>query len=214
MKPLSPMQDDIQETHDEQTPLNFIAEVLDEGDFPVVYQEAGEQSPVEQVFVPFEHEKEALSSSLQILFINDLVKTLGIDQEEEEDEVQLLQFFLLCPFQCTADTVREVALFILALNRILPVGAFGLSQKEGTIYFQYVLALEDQGDALDPDLILEVVSMINMFVLEFIENISLVAKGEKTSDALLKEMEEKGMALPPLGFPKEAEGQASATTQD
>ncbi len=206
------MQDDIRTETDEQTPLNFIAEVLDEGDFPVVYQEAGEQSPVEQVFVPFEHEKEALSSTLQILFINDLTKTLGV--EEEEDEVQLLQFFILFPFQCKEETVRDVALFILALNRILPVGSFGLSQKECTIYYQYILALEDQGDALAPDLILEVVSMINMFVLEFIENISIVAKGEKTAEVLLKEMEEKGMTLPPLGFPKEAEEQASPQTQD
>lgn len=205
------MQDDITPEHDEQTPLNFIAEVLDEGDFPVVYQEAGDQSPVEQVFVPFEHDREELSATLQILFINDLTKTLGV--EEEEDEIQLLQFFILFPFQCREETVREVALFILALNRILPIGSFGLSQKECTIYYQYVLALEDQGDALDPDLILEVVSMINMFVLEFIENISLVAKGEKTAEALLKDMEDKGMTLPPLGFPKEAEGEANPQTQ-
>lgn len=187
-----------------QTPLNFIAEVLEDADFPVVFQEKNQDSPVEQVFVPFEHEKEELSGALQILFINDLTKTLGVEEEDEEDdEVQLLQFFLLCPFQCKAETCSEVALLLLALNRVLPIGSFGLSQKEHTIYFQYVLALEDQDDALNPVVILEVVSMINMFVLEFIESVSLVAKGEKTAEALLQEMEAKGMVLPPLGFPKQ-----------
>ncbi len=187
-----------------QTPLNFIAEVLEDADFPVVFQEKNENSPVEQVFIPLEHDKEELSGALQILFINDLTKTLGVTEEDEdEDDVQLLQFFMLCPFQCKAETCSEVALLILALNRILPIGAFGMSQKEHTIYFQYVLALEDQEDAVNPMVILEVVSMISMFVIEFIESIALVAKGEKTADALLEEMEAKGMVLPPLGFPQQ-----------
>lgn len=193
------------DNHPNQTPLNFIAEVLEDADFPVVFQEADKDSPVEQVFVPLEHDKEELSGALQILFINDLTKTLGIAQEDEDDdELQLLQFFLLCPFQCKAETCSEVALFILALNRILPIGSFGMSQKEHTIYFQYVLALEDQDEALNPVVILEVVSMISMFVSEFIEGIACVAKGEKTSAALLEEMEAKGMVLPPLGFPEKA----------
>lgn len=187
-----------------QTPLNFIAEILEDADFPIVFQEANENSPVEQVFVPLEHDKEELSGALQILFINDLTKTLGVaEEDEDEDDVQLLQFFMLCPFQCKVETCSEVASLILSLNRILPIGSFGMSQKEHTIYFQYVLALEDQEDAVNPMVVLEVVSMISMFVLEFIESIALVAKGEKTADVLLQEMEAKGMVLPPLGFPQQ-----------
>lgn len=186
------------------TPLAELASILEEADFPVVYQEADDKSPVEQIFIPLEGQTEEQDLILQMLFVNDLVDSMGVtdkeDKDEEDEDAQLLQFFIYLPFETPPEKRADLALFLMTINRLLPVGAFGLSHKEGTVYYQYILASEDK--EVSPLVALEVVSMISMFILEFVPKIQLVAEGNQDCESMIKKMEEEGITLPPLSSAK------------
>lgn len=182
-----------------ETPLAELASVLTEAEFPVVHQTVDEKSPVEQIFVPIALDDDN-DLILQVLFVNDLVESMGVTDKESDDEeaeeAQLLQFFIYFPFQAKAEKRADLALFLMAINRLLPIGAFGVGHLEGTVYYQYILTNEDQ--YVSPLVILELVSMISMFIPEFFSKIASVAEGEETGEAVLEAMAKNGIVIPPL----------------
>lgn len=182
------------------TPLQTIAKDLESKDFATYSPEVSKDNPFEQLYVSLGQDESERDFILQLVFVNDLASAMGVEQDS--DDPFLLQFFLSFPFLAKKTTVNETALLALTLNRIIPLGAIGLSQAEGTLYFQYVLACPD--DKPSSILIEEVVSMIGMFVTEFAPKLELVATGKKKSKEVVDEMEKLGLKIPPVMPPPNA----------
>ena len=177
-----------------QPPLDRIAKTLEADDFAVYLNEKSEEVPFDQLFISLGEDEQKRPFVLQMLFVNDLTNIMEL--EEKEEDAALLQHFLTFPFTASPITVPELSKLVLMLNRIIPIGAFGLDINQGTLYFQYVLASKDR--EVNKTVILETVSMIGMFVMEFAKKLEAVATGEKCAQEIIKSLEEVGLFIPPL----------------
>lgn len=187
---------------DSETPLSKISKILQDDDFATFMPEVSEENPIEQLYVSLGQDSQKRDLILQMLFINDLASKMGM--EEEPEDAVLLQCFLAFPVVCKQEHIGEIAKLMVTLNRIIPIGALGTSLKEGTLYYQYVLALETR--EAPAKVILEVISMIGMFTMEFADKLAAVARGQKTCDNIICELEEAGLTIPPVMPPPGAEG--------
>lgn len=177
-----------------QTPLSRLGDILKKDDFVVHLNEKGPEIPFEQLFVSLGEDAQDRPFILQMLFVNDLAGIMKL--EEKAEDATLLQHFLIFPFIANAMTVPELSKLILMLNRIIPLGAFGLDVNRGTPYYQYILAAPDR--EINQTVALEAVSMIGMFTMEFASKLEAVASGEKKAQDVIKELEEIGLFIPPL----------------
>lgn len=172
--------------------LEAIAEYLKAEEFPVYLPKPTPDLQLDQLYVGLFKDEAGRDYVLQVVYVNDLAKSTGVTAEE--NEILLLQFFVSFPFKAEQTFLGDISSLILTINRILPLGAFGLSQKEGTIYFQYILASETK--QISKLVSVEVTNIIGMFVKEFAPKLASVATGEKTVDEVLKEMESTGLVIP------------------
>lgn len=174
--------------------LALIENILKEEDFATFLMPISEDNLFERLFVSLGQDDKSRDFTLQIHFINDVTNALGVDDDPED--AFILQFFLLLPYNIPHNKVNEASRVILTLNRILPVGAFGLSEDDGLAYFQYNLACEER--TVSEKVIKEVVSIIGFFSSEFSARIEQVAEGKITREALIQELAQAGIQFPSL----------------
>jgi hypothetical protein len=179
------------------TPLRLIQEVVEDLEYETEYLAPEEQIPYERLHVLLGIDRENRASKLQLHFINDVALAVsGAEDLEETHDAVLLQFMLLFPGRVDAGYFGALAEYLLQLNRILPVGAFGISQPDGTVYYQYILALPER--EVDENVLIEVIQMIDFFVGRFRLNIDRVSRGVATAAVVLDELRGEGLAPPPL----------------
>ena len=180
------------------TPLTAIQEVIEELDYRTIYLPAEESAPFERLHVLIGNDAQERPLTLQLCFINDIALAVGgTEDEEDTHDAILLQFMLLLPALTQAGRFAEVAEYLLQINRILPIGAFGISRPDGTVYFQYTLALAER--EVDDNVLLEVVQMADVFVNKFEGNITGVSSGTLRAATAIQALVEEGIVPPPLG---------------
>ena len=154
----------------------------------------------ESLYIPLDVEDEAHPEreyGLEVFFINDVLEAFG-DQEEDEDAI-IAQFMLILPFRIPVDYYLDTLRYCGVANRMLPIGAFGLSEQDGAVYLRYCLATESR--AIPQVVLLEVVSAMEYSCKEYGSQFEKISKGELTVDEYLREMEASGHALPPVVDP-------------
>lgn len=174
--------------------LSLLNNILKEEDFATFLMPVSEDNLFERLFVSLGQDDKSRDFTLQIHFINDVTNALGVDDDPED--AFILQFFLLLPYTIAKNQINEVSRVILTLNRILPVGSFGLSEDDGLAYFQYNLTCAER--TVDEKVLKEVVSIIGFFSSEFSVRIEQAAEGKITRDALIQELAQAGIQFPSL----------------
>jgi len=180
------------------THLTAIQEVIEDLDYRTIYSPPEESAPFERLSVLIGNDAQQRPLTLQLYFINDIAFAVGGGEDEEDThDAIFLQFMLLLPTPVQADRFGEVAEYVLLINRILPVGAFGISRPDGTVYFQYSLGLAER--EVDENVLDEVVQMIEVFVNKFEGNIAEISSGKMRAAAAIQALTEEGVVPPPLG---------------
>ena len=173
-------------------------EVIEDHDYSVTHSPPGEGAPFERLHVLLGVDSGERPLSLQLYFINDAELAVGGGENQDDTlDAILLQFALLFPTPVAAGNSPGVMEYLMHINRILPVGAFGVSPPDGIIYYQYNLALPEHD--VDENVLIEVVQMSDFFVNRFLENIGKVSVGILTAESALQQMRDEGLFPPPIG---------------
>lgn len=175
------------------SPLKTIQTLLDQNDFETFFHEKSENQPFESLEVILESLEEGNDNEykLSLHYVNEIAQAFGAVDEAED--IQLLEFFTEFPGAIQSGAFNEVARLILNLNRMLPVGNFGINEVNQSVYFQYNLGLDTV--SITEVLLLEVLGMIHFFIHDLVPNILLVAEGKLTCEAYLKSFEEMGLSF-------------------
>jgi Putative bacterial sensory transduction regulator len=179
------------------TPISLLKEVIEDLEYSVELEPATEPAPFERLRVTLGTDRAGRPLVAQILFLNDVVLAqAGAEDLEETKDAILLQFMVLLPERVEAEHMGSVIDYLTQINRIVTVGSFGLSRPDGTVYFQYALALPER--EVDDNVLIEVIQMIDFFVKKFGNEIIQIASGSLTVDAAFAAMAEEGITPPPL----------------
>lgn len=180
------------------SPLGIIEQLLKDEDFGTRLLEKSEERPFELLFVGVGEDAKKRGYTMQIHYVNDVASAVG--GQDQPDDAYILQFFLVFPFLINPEQRGPVGRAILAINRILPVGAFGFSEQEGTPYYQYNLASSDR--LKDKKVLLEIMSIMGFFTSEFSPKFEAISEGSTTCDAMFEELAKGGIVFPPITPPK------------
>jgi hypothetical protein len=192
-----------------QSPIRSLAKVLDEADFATFVAAADQENPIDQLFVAIGQDSQSRDIVMSMVYINDLSKSMEV--QEDEDDAILLQYFVAFPFVAAPQCIGQASSLVLSLNRLLPIGAFGLNVKDGSLYCQYVLALDER--QVSEKITLETTSMLSMFCLQFTQQLEAVASGQKTYLQVLGELSEQGITIPGINDKDEATGSQKPQAQ-
>jgi hypothetical protein len=179
------------------TPLSLVKEILEDLEYQVELEPATEPAPFERLRVTIGVDEANRPLVAQMLFLNDVaLAQAGAEDQEETKDAILLQFMVLLPQRAETAHFGSVIDYLTQINRIVTVGAFGLSRPDGTVYFQYALALPER--EVDDNVLIEVIQMVDFFVKKFVDEIDQIGTGSLTVDAALAQMAEEGITPPPL----------------
>ena len=181
-----------------ESPLSRIAQILDDEDFAVHFLPATEEAPVDSLYVHLFEDDEERPHVLQLLFTNDVANAVGVP--DDPDDAVYLQLTHVMPFKVPAERHAEVAFLLFYLNRLLPSGAFGLSDTENVVFYRDCVTSPDR--EVDEIVAVESVSTANFFIELFSPEIEAVATGETTRKDVIEKLTADGMiAAPVLPFP-------------
>ncbi len=177
----------------ETPPLQTIAAALEDEDYVCEYMAATTNRPIDVLLVSL---GEDLSEPflIEITFPGDLLLAMG--DQESYDECFLLQFLLRYRFSFAPEHAAELGMFLLALNRLVPSGAFGLDDETGAIFLQYVLFLPTRD--VEQDVLGLIVSSFDSFAPSLAPLIQQVGGGKLTGKEAIAKMAELGMEIPPM----------------
>ena len=177
----------------EPTPLTLIQQDLLAEEFDARLLGIDDKNFYERLFVVFDPDDKGRDQILQIMFINDLLNLSG--QADEPEDMFLLQFTLELPFRVPEAAAAEVARLLLALNRVLPVGALGMTEPEGTVYFNYALSNADR--RVEDVVTANTVGLIEFYIPGFAKLIEAVADGSRKRQDVIKQLIEEQVMPPP-----------------
>lgn len=185
-------------SEDTMSPLEALIAPLEEFEYFADHQPVGDESLFERLYISLHVDEESPREyGVEIFFINDVTEAFG-DQEEEEDAI-IAQFMLILPFRIRIEGYLEVMRFCNLVNRMLPIGAFGLSEQDEAVFFRYCLATESR--AIPHDVLLEVISAIEYACRVYALQFEALSIGARKYDDIVREIEEAGNQLPSVGDP-------------
>ena len=181
------------------SPLQSLIEPLAEFEYDAEHQPAGEASIYETLFITLdiEEDRPERNYTIEVFFINDVTEAFG-DEEAEEDAV-IAQFTLILPFRIRVESYLEILRFCTLVNRLTPMGTFGLSENDEAVYLRYCLATESR--SIPPVVLLEVVSALEFCCKEYGPLIEELSNGTRTYDDHIAAFEATGRQLPSVGNP-------------
>ncbi len=180
------------ETKVRQSPLHTLSEILSLLGFAVQFLPADTQNKLDQLFIGLDQDAQEGRHSyiLQLFFMEDILKAMQPDLEVEEAPRSSLQMVLKLPvaFQSLKENQELEGLrLIILLNKLLPVGNFGLEGENNEVYFRYVLMGDSQN--FNGRLIIEVIEQIRFFIQRMAPLFEACVQSEKTALQVLDESE-------------------------
>ncbi|RBP46188.1 hypothetical protein DES53_102574 [Roseimicrobium gellanilyticum] len=182
-----------------KSPLEALIEPLEEFEYFADHQPAADESVFERLYISLnvDDPQPDREYGVEVFFINDVTEAFGA-QEEEEDAI-IAQFMLILPFRIQVDGYLEIMRFCNLVNRMLPLGAFGLSEQDEAVFLRYCLATESR--AIPHDVLLEVVSAMEYACKAYASQFEALSAGTMKYDDIVREVEESGQQLPSVGDP-------------
>lgn len=178
----------------EQTPLGLIEQDLREEGFGTHHLVVDADNQYERLLVMLGRDEHDRDYFLQLTFVNDIMNVLG--QPDQPENAYLLQFSSEFPFKIKIESFAEAARLLLTLNRILPVGALGLSEADQTLNYNYVLVLPDR--EVDDVVVTEIVDIAMFFIRNFAPLIEAVTTGTRSREEVVEELKSKDLLAPPI----------------
>jgi hypothetical protein len=182
-----------------ETPLSLLKEALEDLEYTVYHERAGGDNLVEKLFISLEIEEQPPQRQfvIELLFINDVLHAFGGD--DDDDDAIMSQFTLVLPIVVPTAVFTEINRFCSIVNRLAPLGAFGLSEADQAVYLRYCLASESR--EMPDSLVIQVVSVFEFLCREYAKLFAAICDGSDTTDAFIKSFARTGNAIPSVGNP-------------
>ena len=186
-------------TDTELTPLGSLIEPLEDLEYIATLHRVESDGLIETLHVLLDGapDRTGLLFNLEICIMNDLMQAFG--DEDEADEAIITQFMLVLPFSFTPESYLEVMRLCNIINRLLPVGAFGLSENDGAVYLRYCLTSASR--YIDDVVIAETVQALEFACREYGPHFEKASQGEAAASDFLRKFAESGHTLPSVGDP-------------
>jgi putative sensory transduction regulator len=181
------------------SPLQTLVAPLEELEYFCDHRPVGNETPYESLYISLnvDEERPERAYGLEMFFLNDLAESLG-DEEQEEDAI-IAQFMLVLPFPIPVEAYLDVMRYCGLVNRLMPVGAFGLSEDDGAVYLRHCLATADR---IIPEIVLiEVVTALEYACKEYGAQFEELSTGKKTYEDHVARFDEAGLPIPSVGHP-------------
>ncbi|WP_038160587.1 YbjN domain-containing protein [Verrucomicrobium sp. BvORR106] len=187
-------------TEQTQSPLAILAGPLEDLEYYVDLKPVQEDGLYERLYLTLDvdEERPELEYGLEIYFINDVMEAFGSDTDAEEAVVT--QFMLVLPFSFLAETLLEAMRLCNYVNRLLPMGAFGVSEEDGAVFLRYCLASESR--AVPESVVIEVVQALEFACREYGPHFEKISLGQSAVKEFLGTFEESGHQIPSVGSPE------------
>jgi hypothetical protein len=138
---------------------------------------------------------------LEMTYPLDLVADLDLEpgdgpNDQAEPAPSTLQFLTRFNFVFDQKYKAELALFMMEVNRSLPLGAFGLSPETGQMYLQYSLVA--RSDNHPEEVILYIVENFDFFTTLIWPRLKAIAEGKESVAQSLKILSDQQYAIIPM----------------
>lgn len=182
-----------------QSPLAALACPLEDLEYYVDLQRIEDNGLYEKLYLALDvnDERPELEYGLEVFFINDVMEAFG--DETGGDEPVIAQFMLVLPFQFPGETMLEAMRLCNYVNRLLPLGAMGVSEEDGAVYLRYCLAAESR--AVPEAVVIEVVQALEFACREYGPYFERIALGQAIVADFLAKFRESGHQIPTVGDP-------------
>ncbi|WP_027183823.1 hypothetical protein [Desulfovibrio inopinatus] len=172
--------------------LQQLCDFLTEQNVSFYDQSADENCPADRLYVHLDMDDHKREYTLQIASLGNTAGDHGL--AVEADKPRSIQFILMAPFVVDTPHIAETGLYLLMVNRLLPLGAFGLIEDEGFIYFNYSLLTNDA--SINTALCFEIISAIGFFINATRQITELVACGDISHHEAVQQLEQAGFEFP------------------
>lgn len=166
------------------SPLTRIRNDLRDQDFDARLIGVDDDNLYERLFVVFAPDPQGRDQILQIVYLNDMLALSG--QQDDPEDMMLLQFMIELPFKVPEPAYAEVSRLLLSLTQLLPVGAFGLLEASGDVYYNYVHPTAER--SLESVVSANIVGLVDFYIPDFATLIEAVARGERSRESVLEQL--------------------------
>lgn len=182
------------------TPLARLLEPLDDLEYTVAHAPVDSTNLVEKLYIQLDLENQPPERRfiVELFFVNDVLQAFGGD--DDDADTLLAQFTLLLPIVIPDDVHLELHRCLALINRLTPLGAFGLSEADQAVYLRYTLAGESREIA--DTVLIEVLSIFEYLCQEYLPLFETVRAKTLTAQRLTAQFAESGHAIPSMGDPR------------
>ena len=168
--------------------ITDLAQYLTAEEFTAQAMPASAQAPADQLIVQLEPERLNWKLHAELAFTSDLERaknTGGAQPEEEDDNRDYLQFFVLLPLRFSPERAGDMSRLVAMINNTLPLIGFSISENQGWVFFRHMMLILDS--KVDPAAVCENLTMIEYLIETFGRALDELSSGNKTLIQIVKD---------------------------
>ena len=157
--------------------LKSVAENLNGAGYPASLISPSDVTPFEQLYVTLDADAKGRPRAIQLQYI---------PVRASNDGDHLLQFVSSLPFQLNASVAGDTARMVLLVNKVIELPGFGMSEIDGSLYYQHVHVCRK--GYFEDETVGQLLSSILHYVDDFAPVVEEIAVGAKSFGAVVDEM--------------------------
>jgi hypothetical protein len=180
-------------------PLQTLAELIETQGYSCQYIAGNEVFPIDLLVVVLGrdlNEPVFLEITNPLDFVPDIDLAPTDEGDQAEPAVPVLQFLIRYKLSFLSERTAELALFMMEINRSLPLGAFGLCPETGVISLHYNLVSDSE--KYNEEVIRYIVDNLDLFITLITPRLQAVAQGQENIAAALKVLSDQRYVIAPM----------------
>ena len=180
-------------------PLQTLAELIETQGYSCQYIAGNEVFPIDLLVVVLGrdlNEPVFLEITNPLDFVPDIDLAPTDEGDQAEPAVPVLQFLIRYKLSFVSERTTELALFMMEINRSLPLGAFGLCPETGVISLHYNLVSDSE--KYNDEVISYILDNLDLFITLITPRLQAVAQGQENIAAALKVLSDERYVIAPM----------------
>ena len=180
-------------------PLQTLAELIETQGYSCQYIAGNEVFPIDLLVVVLGrdlNEPVFLEITNPLDFVPDIDLAPTDEGDQAEPAVPVLQFLIRYKLSFLSERTAELALFMMEINRSLPLGAFGLCPETGVISLHYNLVSDSE--KYNDEVISYILDNLDLFITLITPRLQAVAQGQENIAAALKVLSDERYVIAPM----------------
>ena len=180
-------------------PLQTLAELIETQGYSCQYIAGNEVFPIDLLVVVLGrdlNEPVFLEITNPLDFVPDIDLAPTAEGDQAEPALPVLQFLIRYKLSFVSERTAELALFMMEINRSLPLGAFGLCPETGMISLHYNLVSDSE--KYNDEVISYILDNLDLFITLITPRLQAVVQGQENIAAALKVLSDQRYVIAPM----------------